>query len=450
MRNGKSETWADETMGRATIEKLPPHDTDAEEAVIATAMVDPEMTPLMLRIVQPADFFREQNRWIWQAVATLTQRDGATSVNQITVANELSRLGKLKDAGGAAYLSRLVTTLPTSVAGEHYARLVRDAGGRRRMIGAASHIVRLAYDAEDVTALMGEAMTLIESVARDSIKQGAVSVRQLMHELADQPPVHQDGVVTDWIALNEILGSLRRGSLYILAARPSHGKSSFALSLLRDVLTKGQRRALLFSLEMSRDQVASRLTAATARVPSQRIEERVMDENDQRRVTFAQGRLGDSDGWLNDRARSLSQIEIEAKAHSIKHGLDIVIVDYLQLVEVGGKRNRTEEVSLISRRLKTMAMDMDIPILALSQLSRAIETRSDSRPMLSDLRESGSIEQDADAVIFLYDGQKRPDSKQHQVEVIVAKNRMGRVGSVKMTFNPSTASFLAESGWEGE
>ena len=415
-----------------------PYDKEAESCVVASALVNPAIIPSLSTIVEAHDFWWEPHRWLWESCLALQD-----SVNQVTVADDLRRKSRLKEIGGAAYIAKLTTELPTSVGAEYYAEIVKRDSTYRQMITAAGQI-QAKGDARDndVQGVMSRAITLVQAVARQGLREGPMSIREILNEALDASPVQGGGVLTPWPPLNYYLGALRSGSVNVVAARPSKGKSSFAIHVLHDAIMKG-KRALLFSLEMSRTQLVQRAVACATGINSRRIEGQQMDDTDQAKVNEAYGVLGDTAAWIQDRVRGIEQIEMEARAHQLTHGLDILAIDYLQLVGVnwGRERNKVQEVTEVSRRVKLLALELGIPVLLLSQLNRQSEGRADRRPVLGDLRDSGAVEQDADTVMMIHDGTARPESIPHAVDLIVAKNRLGDTGSVPLTFLPAQCRF---------
>jgi replicative DNA helicase len=464
-------------------DKLPPHDTDAEEAVIASLLVDPDaVLDVLTSNLKPDDFFREQNRWVYETCLALFER--GETINQISVAHDLARRGRLDDVGGPAYLSRLVTTLPTSIAAKHYANIIQCDAIYRRLIGAASHIVRRAHEsgasADEVTAVLSEAEALIASVRQTGTVRDFVHIRELLggylESIAAGAPIsaaEARAVRTGFADLDQLLGGLKRGDLVIVAARPSLGKTSLVLNFARNAAVAQNATVAFFSIEMAAEQLVQRLLATESGVDSTRLTFGHHTEREQRKVMQAMGVLSDLPVFFDDSASlTMSDMRAKAKRLQLERGLDLVVVDYLQLMSSGLRNeNRVQEVSAISRSLKQLARDLDVPVIACSQLSRAAETRSNNIPMLSDLRESGSIEQDADVVMFIYredryitreqwEKDHAGDDKHREypagiTQVIVAKHRNGPTGTIAMRFRDKIARFedllvRADSDWEGE
>ncbi len=433
------------TAEAASKDKLPPHDTEAEEAIIASALVDPRQVPALAEIIRPEDFFRDKNSWCWQAVLDVYGR-GAV-VSQITVGHHLARADKLEEIGGAAYLSRLVTDLPTSVAADHYAALVKRDSTYRKLITAAGQIAKIAYKAEpDVDEAFSHSLALLQAAHVGANTQGLRSGAEILAEFYEHPNVPSRGIIVPWLNLQKFLPVLRNGKLYVLAGHTSRGKTSMALHLMRETVLAGHRVALV-SLEMDREQVRAKLLASQAEVDSRKVEQgdASLSPEEQQRVKNAEGRLGNELWWVDDRARAVQDIEFRLKAHKARHGCELLIVDHLQEVSTTTPRlNATERTSEVCERFRELAANMEVPLLLISQLRRDVEGRGNHRPNLSDLRQSGRIEEAAEAVIFLYDESPRPVSEAHSVEVIVDKNRMGETGMARMTFWPSICRFTDE------
>jgi replicative DNA helicase len=462
--------------GRA--EKLPPHDIEAEEAVIASLLVDPEAIYKVAPILKPEDFFREQNAWAYESCRALWERN--QSINQITVAHELARRGRLEEAGGAAYLSRLVAELPTSVGVEHYAGLVQRDSSYRKLITAAGQIAQMAYQAgPDVGGVLGRAETLIAGIRQGESIRDFVHVKELLEGYlasADQATgavaAQARAITTGFMDLDTLLGGLKRADLIVVAARPAVGKTSLAMNFARNAAARQQATVGVFSVEMAAEQVVQRLLAAESGVDSTRLGFGMHSDREQARIINALGVISDLNIYFDDTAM-LTVAEMRAKARRLhlERGLDLVLIDHLQLMHSGMRHdNRVHEVSYISRSLKELARDLDVPVVACSQLSRAPEARPTHIPQLSDLRDSGSIEQDADVVMFIYREEKhvnREDwQRQHPdrpaenypagiAQIIIAKHRNGPTGTIHLRFRERVARFedllVREAGeWEEE
>ena len=382
-------------------EKLPPHDPDAEEAVVGSLLIDGAAMDRVDPLVRADDFYRERNRWCYEACQTLYQR--SEPIDQISVGRELGLRERLDDVGGSAYLSHLVATVPTTVHVEHFAQIVNRTATMRRLILAAGDIATLGYaDAPDVEAAMQQAEELLARVRGTHVVRDFVSIREVLDEYLEQmgavAGVQDRGtapIASGFTDLDRALGGLVRGDLLILAARPAFGKSTLAMNIARFAAGQGSVAAV-FSLEMGREQLAQRLVAADAEVDSHLLRLHLLGESAQARVTTAIGALSDLAIYIDDTpAQSAAEMRSKLRRlHTTTQGIDLIIVDYIQLIAGRDRRseNRVQELSEITRQLKAIARELNAPVIAVSQLSRAIEQRPDHVPQLSDLRESGSIE----------------------------------------------------------
>jgi replicative DNA helicase len=438
-----------------------PFDVEAEEAVLASVMVDDEAIFKIHLEVRPEDFHREQDRWVYEACLALSER--SESIDQVTVAHELSRAGRLEEAGGPGFLSRIVAELPTPIGVEHYARIVKRDSTYRGLIGATKQIADMAYQGgPKLDVVLSRAEDLILALRASDRVGDFQHIRKLLEEHLETPGIDAPEtslitqVRTGFVDLDTLLGGLKRSDLVILAARPSIGKTSLALNMARNAAIGQNARVAVFSLEMAAEQLAQRLLASESGIDSTRLRLGEHNETEERRIMHAIGVLAEAEIYVDDTAVQ-RVAEIRAKAHRLhrEKPLDIVIVDYLQLIQgaAGRSDNRVAEVSAISRALKGLARELDVAVIACSQLSRAPEQRVPHVPMLSDLRESGSIEQDADVVVFIYrediyvtqDEWEREHPNQPYREgiaqIIVAKHRNGPTGTVEMRFRKNLTRF---------
>ena len=438
-------------------EKLPPHDIEAEEAVIGSLLIDPEAILKVATFLKPEDFFDEINKTIYQACFSLYQRSNEV-VNQITVAHELMRQNKLEEIGGAAYLSHLISIVPTSLHVEYYAQIVSNMAMMRRLISVAGQIAAIGSEAgPDVEASLNKAEDILFQVRMREGSRDFVPIRDVLSqyfEEAGQAAVVGEGeiphILTGFTGLDELLGGLQKSDLIVLAARPSFGKTSMALNIARNAAMNQKACVALFSLEMSRESVAQRLLAGESGVDFRRVRLGRFSESDEVKIMEASGVLSETAIYIDD-SPQLRTVDIRSKARRLRfeRNIDLIIIDYLQLIEgEGRKENRVQELSYITRSLKTLARELNVPVLAVSQLSRAVEWRASHVPQLADLRESGTIEQDADVVLFIY----REDeyytaeqwNKEHDIEkepyprgiadILVAKHRNGPLGQIKLRF----------------
>ncbi|MBI4300952.1 MAG: replicative DNA helicase [Chloroflexi bacterium] len=446
-------------------ERLPPHDIDAEEAVIGSLLIDGEAITKVASLLRPEDFFREKNSWAYDACISLYARN--EEINQITVAHELSQQGRLEEIGGPSYLSFLISRVPTSVFIESYAQVVYRTALLRRLIDVAGRIGRLAYEAvHDVDSVLSQAEEMIYGLRHGRSTADLVHIRAILDSFLEEsglvateqgaPIPH---IKTGFIDIDRLLGGLQRSDMIVLAARPSLGKTSLALNIALNAAHQQGACVAIFSLEMSKEQVVQRLLANEAGVDSQRIRLDQLNDAQQELIMDATGHLAELPIYIDDTPGS-RVIEMRSKVRRLhaERGVDLVIVDYLQLIHAGGSvDNRVQQIGEISRSLKTLARELNVPVLAVSQLSRAVEHRPDRHPMLSDLRESGSIEQDADVVMFIYrddvyytpeqwrDGHPNepyPRTTEGVIaEIMVAKHRHGPTGQAQLLFSEKSNRF---------
>lgn len=407
--------------------------------MIAAALVEPDVIPLISTVITASDFFREKNGWIWEAIRRVHNR--SEEATQVTVAHELRAMKHLKDVGGMAYLSRIIADLPTTVGSETNANIIRRCSVYRSLISAAHQIAQAGYEANgDLEGTLSKASTHLQAVMEQGIgDRKGLSLRDLMHQLANEKPAQEQGVLTGWPRLNQYLGSLRRGRVYVMAALTARGKSAWLANLLRDVILSGHKSPLLFSLEMTTEEFGHRLVACDSGVNATKIAQHSYTDEQQAAVNESIGSFGDMDGWLVDDIFDIAGIEAYAKSRQVKHRVDLVAIDYLQLIEGPKRDSRSQEVAAVTRRLKRLAKDMNVPIVHLAQLNRSAEDRIKQRPKLSHLRESGTIEQDADVVMFLHERSSGGDPR--DMDLIVAKNRQGPTGEFAMTFRPEISRF---------
>jgi replicative DNA helicase len=438
-------------------EKLPPHDIEAEEAVIGSLIVDPDAIFKIVTFLAPEDFFDETHRVIYQACLSLHQRNEV--INQITVAHELMRQNRLEQIGGAAYLSHLISITPTPLYVEHYARIISNAAAMRRLIAAAGQIAAIGYEAgADVESTLNKAIDILFQVGNKGAPTNLVLVRDVLSkyfEEVGQPSLEEKQIphiLTGFIGLDDLLGGLQKSDLIILAARPAVGKTSLVLNIARNAAIEQKACVALFSLEMSRDTIVQRLLSSEAKVDSKDVRLGHFTEREERRIMDASGVLSEAPIYIDDAPQQrVMDIGSKAKRLHRERGIDLIVIDYLQLIQGDGKNvPRVQEMSNITRSLKGLARELNVPVLAVSQLSRAVEWRASHRPQLSDLRESGSIEQDADVVFFIHresmyceeeewnrthDVEKEPYPRS-EADIIVEKHRNGPLGIVKLRFLP--------------
>lgn len=444
-------------------EKLPPHDVEAEEAILASLMVDGDAIFKVAPIVRPEHFFREKNAWAYESCLALWERNEA--INQITLSHELARRGRLEEIGGAAYLSQLVAELPTPLGVEYYAQIVQRDAAYRDLISKAGQISQLGYQGgPDLQATLSKAEGMLAMVRGEKLASDFVHIRELLERHVEGPEEGEaqagptGHVRTGFMDLDTLLGGLKRGDLIVLAARPSLGKTSLALNVARNGAIGQNATVALFSLETAGEQLAQRLLAAESNVDSTRLRLGTHSEAEEQRIMHAIGVLASANIFVDD-SGALAIPEMRGKAWRLakEHRLDLLVVDYLQLMHAGVRvENRVQEITYISRSLKELARELNVPVLAVSQLSRAVEARATHVPMLSDLRESGSIEQDADVVIFIYREDAYVGREEWQrahpdrpadsfpagvTQIIVAKHRNGPTGNLHLRFREKVARF---------
>jgi replicative DNA helicase len=432
-------------------DRLPPQNLDAEQSVLGAMMLSAEAMADVVEILDVNDFYRSANGKIYGVLRGLFAH--GEPVDIITVRDALRREGTLDEVGGALYLRDLADQVPTPAGAAHYAKIVADAALRRRLISAAADIIDLAYTgADEADSIADDAEQRIYDVARREDADEMAVLSDLVNQAVLDLEAIQNresaytGLPTGFTDLDTLMSGLQEGNLIVIAARPGIGKSSFAVNIARNVAVAGEPVAI-FSLEMSRWEIGMRLLCAEARVPWDRIRNKRVGPNDWTAVVQAAETLHDAPLSIVD-AGNVNIVDIRAKARRMKtgrRGLSLLIVDYLQLMGhpgMGGRRpdSRQQEIAEISRSLKLLAKELKIPVIAISQLNRNPESRADKRPQLSDLRESGAIEQDSDVVMFIHRDDADPEKKR-QAELIVSKHRNGPTGSIPLNFEPSLTQF---------
>jgi replicative DNA helicase len=431
------------------LDKMMPHNVEAEEAVLGSLLIDPDAIFKVATYLIAADFFIERNGWVYEAILALHDRREA--VDFVTLCDELERHNRLQEVGGAAYITHLINVVPTSIHVEYYGHIVERAAIRRRLIHAATQIATLAYEeGEDVDEAVDRAEQILFGVSQRRLARDLVPIRQVISEYYDRIDYlyrHGDefiGVPTGFPRIDRLLGGLQRSDLIMVAGRPAMGKTSLVLNIAHNAAVKNQRVAI-FSLEMSNEQLVQRLIASETGISSHRLRTGKLKEDEWDKFAQATGILSDQHIFIDD-TPSISAMQVRTKCRRLhaEHGLDLIIVDYLQLMQ-GDRRseNRVQEISYISRMLKGLARELNVPVMSASQLSRAVEQRHDKRPLLSDLRESGSIEQDADIVMFIYRDEvyNMETPMKNIAEVIVSKHRHGPTGIVELYFEKELTRF---------
>jgi replicative DNA helicase len=428
-----------------------PHNRDAEEAVVGAVLINPEAYYDLAQFLQAEDFYIVRHRWIWEAFTRLHEK--RIPLDFLTVSEELESAGQLAEIGGPAFLTALLNQVPTSLHAEAYGRMVEADAIRRRMLTAANQIATLAYNERDsVENIIEESEKAIFNVSERRLRHDVKPIRQVMSEAYDRidelakRPGDIFGVPTGFIDLDRKLMGLQPSDLLIIAGRPGQGKSGFLVSVAKNAALLHKKHVAVFSLEMSNEQVALRLISQQTGIDSQHLRTGKLDENEMGLFVHSIEVLGDTQIYLDD-TPAITPLALRTKCRRLhmEYGLDLIIVDYIQLMS-GDTRteNRVQEVSYISRNLKVLARELNVPVLAAAQLSRAVEQRTDKRPVLSDLRESGSIEQDADIVMFIYrpDQYEKDTLDKNKAEIIIAKHRNGPTGSINLVFLENLAEFV--------
>lgn len=433
--------------------RVPPSSVDSEQAMLGAVLLDNEALYPVLEILQPEDFYRPQHRLIFEAMLALSDRREPTDL--VTLAQQLRAMDALDQVGGVEYLSQLVDAVPTATNTQFYARVVKEMSLRRRLIHEASTIAQEAISGRgDIDAFIDSVEQRIFQVSDARVSPAFQRVGELVkgsikHIEAvafNKGPL--SGVPTGFTNLDELLNGLNPGDLIIIAGRPSMGKTAFALSIGLHVGVKANRRVAVFSLEMSKEQITMRLLCSEARVSNSRVRSGRLQESDFPRLVDAASNLAAADIFIDD-TPAVSVLEMRSKARRLhrEKPLSLVIVDYLQLMRGASRKSerREQEISEISRSLKALAKELNVPVIALSQLNRSVETRNDKRPIMADLRESGAIEQDADVIGFVYRDEvynpEAPDNK-GLAEIIVAKQRNGPIGTVDLGFQNEFTLFV--------
>lgn len=423
--------------------KIPPQNLEAERAVIGSILIDNDALNRVLEFLSANDFYREAHSKIFSAIVSLSEKNEPTDF--LTVSNCLQSCGDLELVGGASYLSSLVDNIPSSANIESYGKIVRQKAIVRKLIEAAAEIATLGYEkGEDVEDLLDEAEKKIFELAENKMRPSFVSVKDLVKESYKaieklyEAKSAVTGVPTGFKELDNITCGLQRSDLIIIAGRPSMGKTALALNITEFAAIESKAKVALFSLEMSKEQLVTRMLCSQARIDSSKLRKGEVEERDWPNLTNAASILSDIDIFIDDTPAG-TVLEMKAKARRLKRekGLDLIIVDYLQLVRSSKyTQSREQEISEISRSLKALAKELNVPVVALSQLNRAVENRNNRRPQLSDLRESGAIEQDADVIAFIYrDEVYDPNTPDQGVaELIVGKQRNGPTGTVRLAF----------------
>jgi replicative DNA helicase len=441
--------------------KVPPQSIEAEMSILGGVLLDNEAINRALEIIRPEEFYRESHRKIFRAMIDLSTNGEPCDL--ITLTTLLKKKGELEDAGGGAYLSTLVEYVPTAANIAYYCKIVKEKAVTRSLITAATEIVTKSFDEQSsVDELLDQAQKTIFEISENKLKPAFFPVKDILKETIRnieklyEKKDHVTGVPTGFIDLDGMTAGFQKGDLVIVAGRPSMGKTAFALNLGQHAAIHADQKTAvaIFSLEMSKEQLVTRLLCSESKIDASRLRTGHLIDADWGRLMTGAGKLHDAPIYIDD-TPAITVLEMRAKCRRLKadKNLGLVIVDYLQLMRGSSSESRQQEISEISRSLKALAKELDIPVIALSQLNRGLENRTDKRPMMSDLRESGAIEQDADVIMFVYrdavycdackrrDGSCTVEGHDRQAEIIIGKQRNGPIGSVNMIFNGEYTKF---------
>lgn len=437
---------------------LIPQNTDAEEAVLGAILVNPVVLTKVVEGLKPDCFYKPAHKHIYEAMLQLFNSNERIDI--VSVSNVLDYSQKLETVGGRAFINDLALNAISTANIEYYSKIIQEKAIKRALINAGSEIVSFGYDVNPIDQSLDQAEKLIFDIASKKATTDLVHVKDLVlntYEKIEYRYEHKDelsGTPTDFYELDAMLNGLQKSDLIILAARPAMGKTAFALNIAQNVALRAKVPVAIFSLEMSKDQLVQRMLCSEAEIDSQRVKTGNMQSKDWEKLADAMNAFAQAPIYIDDTS-GCTITDIRAKCRRLKmaeKNLGLILIDYLQLMESSGKEDRMQQISAISRGLKILAKELDVPVIALSQLSRAVESRTDKRPMLSDLRESGSIEQDADIVMFIYRDEyyRKADGEEEEVvkaaskgesEIIIAKHRNGSVGTVKLLFQGNITKF---------
>lgn len=438
-------------VNTSAFERIPPHNIEAEQSLIGSMFISEDAITLAMEKLEPLDFYKEAHRLVFETIMELYAQ--GEPADPITVAEHLRGKGVLDQIGGKSYIHTLVNVVPTAANAKYYAEIVEKGAVLRSLIRAATEVVSLGYESpEDVEQLIDKAESLIFGVSQKRISEKFAHVKELLAESFEQieklyeKKAQVTGIPSGYTDLDNMTSGFHPSDLIVVAARPSMGKTSLALGIAQNVALNERVPVAIFSLEMSRYQLVQRFLCSQAKVDAQALRSGSLREDDWPKLSNAVGRLADAPIYIDDTA-NITIMEVRAKARRLmaRQKLGLIIVDYLQLMQGGlRKENRQQEISEISRALKILGRELNLPVIAVSQLSRAVEQRPDKRPLLADLRESGAIEQDADLVVFIYrDEYYNPDSDDKGVaEIHISKHRNGPTGTIRLAFQPHFARFV--------
>ena len=441
-------------------ERVPPQSIEAEQATLGSLLVSREAVYEVVDILFPEDFYRESHKKIYNVILELFREDKA--IDLITVSEKLKEYKLLEEVGGISYLAELVNSVPSASNVIYYAKVVEKKAILRSLIQAATNIISLSYnESEDVMDILDTAEKTIFEVSEKRSRGYILSLKELVSKTVEELEKQYNtgetvtGLPTGFIRFDEMTTGFHPSDLVIIAGRPGIGKTAFTLNIAQYLGVVKKKPVLFFSLEMSKEQIVERMLCGEARINAQRLRQRRLIESDWPKLTMAAGRLAEAPIYIDDTpGLSVLEVKVKSRRAKMRHGIEAIFIDYLQLMSSGNKRkeNRQQEISEISRSLKSLARELNVPVIAASQLSRAVEARENKRPQLSDLRESGAIEQDADLVVFIYrqayydklKGKKSEDSAMgggNIAEIIIGKQRNGPIGTVKLSFREEYGRF---------
>ena len=434
------------------VDRMPPQNQEAEQAVLGAILLQSEALITTMERVQPEDFYYPAHQLIFEAMIDLGEE--GQPIDMVTLAAKLQDKQQLDDIGNVSYLMKLANAVPTAANVDYYAQIIEEKSMMRRLIRTATQIVSEGYTAEDdIGALLSDAERRILEISNRRSSSGFIAIKDVLMEVFEKVEnLHNNqgntsGIPSGFVDLDKMTSGFQRSDLIIVAARPSVGKTAFALNIAQNVGVRAKETVAIFSLEMSAAQLVQRMICAESNVDAGRLRTGTLIDDDWEKLTMSIASLSEANIFIDD-TPGITVADIRAKCRRLKkeHGLGMILIDYLQLIAGRGKagENRQQEVSEISRTLKMIARELDVPLIALSQLSRGVEQRQDKRPMMSDLRESGSIEQDADIVAFLYrdDYYDKESESKNLIEIIIAKQRNGPTGTVTLAFRKEYNKFL--------
>lgn len=439
-------------MDEQLIERVPPQNIESEQAVLGAVLIEPEALTTVTEILKPEDFYRTSHQKIFEAMMAVSDR--GEPVDIVTLTAYMQNQGQIEEIGGVSYLATLANTVPTAANCDYYATIVKEKAVVRRLIKVATQIAASGYEgSEDVTGLIDDAERRISELSNEKIARGFTPIKDVLlttFERIEFLYANKGGVTgvpTGYPDLDRMTSGFQKSDLIIVAARPSVGKTAFSLNIAQNVAVRAGVPVAIFSLEMGKEQLVQRILCAEANLDAGRMRTGYLEDDDWPKLTMAVSTLAEAPIYIDD-TPGITVADIRSKCRRLQqeHGLGMILIDYLQLIQGRGKGdNRQQEISEISRTLKLIARELNVPVIALSQLSRSVEQRQDKHPMLSDLRESGSIEQDADIVAFLYrDDYYDPESeKKNIIEIIIAKQRNGPTGKVELVFLKNFNKFVS-------